>query len=303
MTESDHEFVEGFLTRVNGERLRVAVEHEGAPGPAVVYLNGMGLPLDYWDPVIRFLPHVTAFRFDRPGLGGSPRSLRPSDDLTDEIDRALAVADMLAANRPLIFVGHSYGGVIAEAAARLHPDRCVGLVTVDGSDAHDYADDNSQPEGRASRALTSALLAVPQITRFAGTSLEQAMTYATTTRGDGPRLSRAQRALVSSPTHLATAVAENSRFPKHCSQALTVIDEHPMPEIPVRILVASRTGGRLFNLPLTRWVDQNRDRLSELGPDAAIVELPAAHLMMFDVPEKIADTIRDIVEVQSRDLD
>jgi pimeloyl-ACP methyl ester carboxylesterase len=64
---------------------------------------------------------------DRPGHGGSPAISRPDDF---ELDGAW-VADLLGDGAHL--VGHSYGGLVALAAAALRPERVLSLTLIEGA--------------------------------------------------------------------------------------------------------------------------------------------------------------------------
>lgn len=77
---------------------------------------------------------------DMPGFGGSsrpsPRSERLSLDHLAE--HALAAANALSWTEPVVLIGHSHGGGVAQVAAARHPDRVAGVVALAtlGSPAH-----------------------------------------------------------------------------------------------------------------------------------------------------------------------
>ncbi|MEZ4238080.1 MAG: alpha/beta fold hydrolase [Myxococcota bacterium] len=66
-------------------------------------------------------------------LRGHGRSARPETGYGIEalVSELVGVLDGLDLPRA-VFVGHSFGGLLALAAARAHPERCAGLVLVDG---------------------------------------------------------------------------------------------------------------------------------------------------------------------------
>ncbi|MFC0673866.1 alpha/beta fold hydrolase [Brachybacterium hainanense] len=102
-------------------------------GEAVVVLEaGLGATRDSWAGLVPLLePHARVLVYDRAGLGRS----EPAQD-----DRRLPslVADLHAVTarveRPLVLVGHSWGGPIVRRFAEAHPRRVQGLVLVDPSD-------------------------------------------------------------------------------------------------------------------------------------------------------------------------
>ncbi len=279
----------GSVIDVDGEQLRVAVDHPKAEGPAAIFADGLGISYDYWDPVIDLLQNVTAVRFDRPGLGGSPTSNQSSRDLRHEVERLLAVADEVVPDRDLLLVGHSYGGLIAEATARWYPERTVGLVLVDAIDPTEYAKANWTPPPLRARAL-GLLFQNNRFATYGGPLIEKVGTLFNTTRKTGPRLSDEQRRLISTPRHLRTILKEDVRLPRHCSQGLELEEQTAMPDIPVQVLVgASR--GRPFASLETRWIERSRRRLPQFGPRVNFLLVRSAHLMMFDSPHAVADAI------------
>ena len=282
--------INGSVKQIHGEELRVAIDNRDATGPAILFSNGLGTILDYWDPVVDRLPDLTSIRFDRPGLGGSPVSKRSSRDLGAEIDRLLAVGSSVDPQRKLILVGHSYGGVIVEAAARLHPERVAGLVLVDSSDPAEHADPKPRSRPLYARAIITFAGSAPQVAKRLGAAIEQLTIFVTTARKDGPRLSAAQRALVSTPGHLASIFHEDARMPKHCSQLIDIEQRQPMPDIPVHMLVGGESGG-LIQIRQKNWIKRAEARLPLFGPRSRIEIFRAAHLMMFDVPAEIAEAI------------
>ena len=118
-----------------GQPTHVVVDgprHEVA-GPVVVFANGLGGSWFDWDGVIPLLPaDVTTVRLDRPGLGWTPGPSRVTD-LARETDRLRAAVAAVGLSPPLVVVGWSYGGFVAQGLARRCPDAVVGMVLVDSS--------------------------------------------------------------------------------------------------------------------------------------------------------------------------
>jgi pimeloyl-ACP methyl ester carboxylesterase len=107
----------------------LSVRDTGGPGVALVYLNGAYGHQSHWRPVIAELGgawrHIT---YDERARGKSKRS---SDYSFEASLRDLdAVLKARGVERPLL-VGWSYGGIIGWRWADRHPDRVLGLVTVD----------------------------------------------------------------------------------------------------------------------------------------------------------------------------
>lgn len=142
------------LVDIGGGR-ELYIECSGTGSPTVVLLSGAGVAADNWsytgDPTdaaqpaepsgSAVFPATAAFTracaYDRPGtelMDGAPSRSTPvpqptsAQDHADDLHALLAAAEVAG---PLVVVGHSWGGLIATAFARTHPDDVVGLVLVD----------------------------------------------------------------------------------------------------------------------------------------------------------------------------
>jgi len=96
-------------------------------GPPVLLIQGVGVAGRGWAPQVGGLKD--SFRlawFDNRGLGDNPGSVGSVDDMARD---ALAVLDALGWESAAV-VGHSLGGVIAQAVAVLAPDRVDRLAAL-----------------------------------------------------------------------------------------------------------------------------------------------------------------------------
>ena len=95
-------------------------------GPALVFANSLGTDLRLWDAVLPLLPAgLRVIRFDKAGHGLS--DTRASESIADLADDAAALIEHLDAG-PVIFVGLSIGGMIAQDLAVRRPDLLRGVV-------------------------------------------------------------------------------------------------------------------------------------------------------------------------------
>ncbi|MEM6913070.1 MAG: alpha/beta fold hydrolase, partial [Pseudomonadota bacterium] len=88
-----------------------------------------------WDVVFqRLAQHAQVCRYDRAGLGWSDRGPRPRsiEAIVGDLDH---VIQQEAGADDVILVGHSFGGLIAQAYARTYPSNIIGLVLVDAVDS------------------------------------------------------------------------------------------------------------------------------------------------------------------------
>ncbi|BDM67764.1 hypothetical protein HEK616_12510 [Streptomyces nigrescens] len=277
----------GRFVRVDGVPLHVVTE--GA-GPLCVLSGGLGMAWFDWDAVAALLaPYRTVVRFDRPGLGLSARAPAPPT-LAAEADRIARLLDALGHGGPATIVGHSLAGFHAEAFARLHPDRCAGVVLVDGSIEED-------PRPLLPRAVRTAwaggvagALSAAGLPRALGPAARRLVGRASTVGSHPPhpweragyRTSRVARA----------CVLENATYPYQAAELAALRRARPLPPVPVTVLAAydgSETAGRL------RWLERQRALAAELGGRFAVAA-PAGHLVMADVPESVARAVLDLTD-------
>lgn len=93
--------------------------------PVVVFANSLGTDLRLWDPLLAEMPGIRAIRFDKRGHGLSDESgAFRVEDLAD--DAAALIAHLGLG--PVVFVGLSIGGMIAQALAARRPDLIRAVV-------------------------------------------------------------------------------------------------------------------------------------------------------------------------------
>ena len=105
---------------------RLAITVDGA-GRDVLLVSGLGGTASFWNPTIPALAGAhRVTRFDARGIAASTRGTAACD--IDRLARdCLAVMDAVGTERA-IFVGHSTGGAIGQALARIAPERLSALV-------------------------------------------------------------------------------------------------------------------------------------------------------------------------------
>lgn len=101
-------------------------------GPTVVFEAAVGGDRSLWPIAERIRDRAYACVYDRPGNGDSPAPEQPMTARSDVADlhALLRVADI---PRPIVIVGHSYGGLVALLEAVEHPDEVGGIVLIDAS--------------------------------------------------------------------------------------------------------------------------------------------------------------------------
>ena len=124
----------GRLVDAGGHRLHLRIEGASQSGPTVILECGIGgATSNNWgwiEPeVARFAPVVA---YDRAGLGWSDPGPLPRDGrrIVAELHTALENAGLRG---PYVFVGHSYGGLLARLFVDAYPKEVVGLVLAEPS--------------------------------------------------------------------------------------------------------------------------------------------------------------------------
>lgn len=108
--------------------MALAVRHIGHHGPELVLLHGWGLQAAIWQPLVQELQHHCRITIvDLPGHGAS-RDTVLDTDLAAGVEAILAVVPTRA-----LWLGWSLGGLFAQKAALLHPQRVQALVLVGAS--------------------------------------------------------------------------------------------------------------------------------------------------------------------------
>lgn len=116
---------------VNQNKLEVL--QKGSYGTPIVILTGMGCSFDEWFEIIDTLSKTNqVIVYHRPGLGESAidNSKRNTQIAAEDLHSLLG---LLKISEPVIVVGHSYGGLIAQHFSKLYPSTVRALVLVDST--------------------------------------------------------------------------------------------------------------------------------------------------------------------------
>jgi pimeloyl-ACP methyl ester carboxylesterase len=126
-----HYPVPGSLHSIHGRQMHIYCS--GAGSPTVLIETGASASWLGWQAVQQQLSRVTRVcTYDRAGHGWSePRSgTRDAETLVRELHALLNAAGV---QRPLVFTGHSMGGLLAREYGREFPAEIAGVVLIDSS--------------------------------------------------------------------------------------------------------------------------------------------------------------------------
>jgi pimeloyl-ACP methyl ester carboxylesterase len=120
--------------------VEAALQGQRAVGaPLIVLIHGLGSDMGTWKPL---LPSLAAqhqvFVYNRPGYGNSGWSGRKRDarNIAEELRATLSAAGL---SPPYLIVGHSLGGVYAQAFASLYPAETKAMILIDTAVPHQRA--------------------------------------------------------------------------------------------------------------------------------------------------------------------
>ncbi|MFA5902723.1 MAG: alpha/beta hydrolase [Desulfobacula sp.] len=118
------------LTAVSDDGTPISYEVQGKGDPALVFVHGWSCDARYWRAQVPYFEKkykVVTVDLAGHGHSGSGRDRYTMKAFGEDV--AAVVKAMEA--RKVILVGHSMGGIVIAEAARLMPDRVLGLIGVD----------------------------------------------------------------------------------------------------------------------------------------------------------------------------
>lgn len=131
----------GRLVSIGTHRLHLDCAGDGAP---VVFDAALGASSISWQYVAREVAgFARACTYDRAGFGWSDPGPMPrtAGRITSELHQLLNRAEV---PRPVVIVGHSYGGLVARLFAATYPEEVRGIVLVDPAYPEDWIDPSPQ---------------------------------------------------------------------------------------------------------------------------------------------------------------
>jgi pimeloyl-ACP methyl ester carboxylesterase len=255
----------------------------------VVFENGLATSLEEWDAVVSpIAARARTLRYDhRYAPSGGKVSARSVSDVLADLEKLLAA---LSLKPPYVFVGHSWGGVIARLFAHAHPSDVVGLVFVDAT--HEAID---------SRAL-ALLPAMYSLMNFLcrANVVRRGLTRQLCPPGAPPAYRARIEQRLQDPAHwsigLRTARAEGGAIPKALAQLRR--DCPDLPRIPIHVLTAGGVNTKSARLARDGW-----KAASARAAVARYTDIPTSgHYMPFDAPEAVINAIVGVLDTAQANL-
>jgi pimeloyl-ACP methyl ester carboxylesterase len=128
---------EGTLVDLGTHKLNVVCTGATDGRPVVILEAGGGGSSATWKDVQAALPKtIRACAYDRAGIGksepgSSPRSMEAEAADLDALLRKAQITE------PIVYVGHSLGGILARLFAQRYPGSLAGVVLLDPTDEND----------------------------------------------------------------------------------------------------------------------------------------------------------------------
>ena len=272
---------------------------DAGSGPVIVCCSGVASTLWDWLPVVeRLRRDHRVIVYDRPGYAQGDRVSEQLPDLDEEAHRFAAVLTVCGVREPVTAVGHSFGGAVVEAVARVHPERIRHLVLLDASVPSAEGADPAHDDAATARRFRRFTLPLAR-SRVAGAvwRVVGPVVAGRLVPGRG-RLMRSWPQLrvdLTSPNFLMGSLRELAGYVA-CMNRLQELAAHtPLdPDLDVLVVAAN---GRLPRIGTTRWVRHVLARatyLSREAPVHTIVLRRSGHFVMVDHPERIAAVIASV---------
>jgi len=249
-------------------QLRFALQGQGTP---VMLSHALGVDLHMWDGFAAALAGRHAvLRYDHRGHGGSAVPVGPytQDDLADDAARLIREWG----RGPVVFVGLSLGGMVAQGLALRHPELVRGVVV---------ANSTAQYPQAARDAWAQRIAAIEQ----GGLA---AVVEGTLERWFTPAFRAAQPAFVDRTRQ--TILRSDPAGYIACGRAVAAVDwleRLPQVRCPALVIAGAHDAGAPPAMS---------EAIASRIPGAQLVTLDAAHLSLAEQPQAFEQAIRTFIE-------
>lgn len=280
---------ERIATLPDGRRLRTVVAGAG-DGPLVVFEAGMSAPAAAWVTVQRAVSaSARTLAYDRAGHLGSDvdAQARTVDRMAQDLATLLDVVDE---RRPVVLVGHSWGGPILRAFAERHPARVAGVVFVDASLSMAFT-------ARSAPLTAAGFLATSLLVRARAFGLISRMTLP---HGPGPGVTDDDMAILARDYGSVEAMRAGAREAAQIGASLDrlrSLERSGTPDVPTVALVGGRVEPRAATRRFRARFEQATRALMDAHPQGrAVVVADAGHLIAQEQPAAVHRAIQEVLD-------
>jgi pimeloyl-ACP methyl ester carboxylesterase len=302
-----------------GNGRRMGVQIQGSGSASVVFEGpGPGYGIDGWADVDKQVAEfATVVTYDRMGVGASEPLLQEYPTATEHAHNLAKLLDLLPVKQPVILVGWSWGGLMAQQFAALYRQKVAGLLLMDPSSY--VHDDASLATGGIPRVLVHLMQsrAMKKMRRgvvaAAKDSKAKAKFVERTSAAFGPRYPKDRMdrdlglgvdlslgvaaldsalarvdALARLGTHFASTTAEVSR---------TIAERGGLPNVPTILLLSTWFGknppAKVVKL-MTEKFGGYETTASKLGAEVRKLK-DISHQIPPEAPEECVRAVRDLI--------
>ena len=289
----------GAMVDVGTHKLHI--DCRGSGSPTILLESGAQLWSSGWRHVHQALAqNHRVCAYDRAGLGWSETGPLPYD-ANQAVAELKVLLDRSAIERPFVFVGHSYGGMIARVYHRRHPGELAAAVYIDSGEPEIVIEDFDASRGDPIRPCSFSC----QMNIFAARLGVMRVVLNNLDALDDPRLPPDAvaefRALAPRPDSIRTALMIARYMPQAAFQTL---DTGHIDDLPVLVMYSGNYGdlvsegetpeemARWRNAYLEQWAEAVYRSPDGVGP----VEIPDSNHLTVTAYQEPAATVSAEIE-------
>jgi pimeloyl-ACP methyl ester carboxylesterase len=278
----------GRMVQVGDANVRV-IEHAGS-GPTVLLIHGLPGTAQDFDDVAAQLHGDHTLAYDRPGFGFSSGGYHPLDE---QLATIRSLVESLG-GRPVVLVGHSYGGTLALAYAERRPQDVRGLVLIDAAagGAHSNA-------LRRAQSHLIEVLGWPVVQPIANATFSQLLRTASAKGGDAMAFDPGEIDQTHEDRLLALNMQQEdvdayAHEQLHADDVIAGVDRR-LASIQAAVVVIQGAGDKLIE-------PEHGRRLAAALPHARLVMVSGGHMAPYVHPGVVAAAVRELLPTRPRAL-
>ena len=133
-----HQNVEAVKIATSADGTAINYYEYGQEGPILIFVHGWSCDSNYWRKQVEYFKkkyHVVLIDLAGHGLSGSGRENYTMETFGQDVK---AVVESVGAEK-VVLIGHSMGALVIAEAARLMPEKTIGLIAVDDLQNVEYS--------------------------------------------------------------------------------------------------------------------------------------------------------------------